>query len=92
VIVDYCAFGRSEQKPTIIWTNDFGLRDTLVQFRCAERCSVGGKGNHESVQGNGHVNDYGVIPQPLAEEVASYVDAKFVMERIRRTEAASPSE
>lgn len=90
VRVDYCAFGRNEQKPTIIWTNDFGLRDSLAQFRCEERCHVGGRGNHEGIQGQCHRYDFGVIPQPLAEEVAAYVDAKFIINRIRRTKAENP--
>lgn len=90
--VDYCAFGRGEQKPTYIWTNDFGLRDTLMDFRCNIGCSMGGKRNHESVQSNRCTIDYGVIPQPLAEEVAEYVNAKFNQDRIRRREAKKPND
>ena len=27
--VNYCAFGRDEMKPTVIWTNDWGLKTSL---------------------------------------------------------------
>lgn len=92
VQVDYCAFGRSDKKPTHIWTNDIGLSNTLRDFRCEDRCFVGGnrKGNHDCVQGNGHIIDFGVIPQPLAEEVAERVNSKFNLDMIRRTKAADP--
>ena len=74
----------------MIWTNDFALRDSLMHFNCKTNCRVGGRGHHEYVTKNISVFDYSVIPQPLAEEVASYVDAKFVLDRIRRTPAAPP--
>lgn len=46
---------------------------------------------HKSVQGNCHSLDFGAIPQPLAQEVATYVDAKFILDRIRRHKVADPA-
>lgn len=90
VTVDYCTMGRSEKKPTNIWTNDFFLSSRLAYFQCKTRCLMGGAGRHESVQANSTQNDYSVIPEPLAAEVAEHVQAKFAMELIRRNKAASP--
>lgn len=87
--VDYCTMGRSEKKPTIIWTNDVFLSSRLTYFQCKTRCLMGGTGQHESVQGNSQ-NDYSVIPEPLAAEVAEHVQGKFAMELIRRKKAMRP--
>lgn len=43
------------------------------------------------MQGNSATIDFGAIPQPLAYEVAAYVDAKFTLDRIRRREAKDPA-
>jgi len=83
--VNYCAFGRDEMKPTVIWTNDWGLKTSLQDFTCKKKCQLG-KGHH--IGGFLDRNDCGVIPQPLAEEVAEYVNAKFFMDRIRKRKAA----
>jgi len=83
--VNYCAFGRDEMKPTMIWTNDWGLKTSLQEFTCKKKCQFG-FGNHIGHVSDG--NDVGVIPEPLAEEVAEYVNAKFFIDRIRKQKAA----
>jgi len=90
--VDYCAFGRDEKKPTMIWTNDWGLSSTLSEFQCKTKCPVGlSRGTHAvAVRDDSHLYDFSVIPQALAEEVADYVHAKFTLDRIRKKKAASP--
>ena len=87
--VHYCAFGRDEKKPTMIWTNDFALQSNLGIFKCENKCRYYGKKNPVSVRGS-HLYDFSVIPPPLAEEVAEYVHAKFYIDRIRDKKAASP--
>jgi hypothetical protein len=88
VIVDYCAFGRDEKKPTHLWTNDFALRGNLGRFRCNPLCQV--DGNHLPVQQSSHLYDFGAIPQALAEEVAEHVHSKFNLDGIRLRKAAPP--
>ena len=88
--MDYCAFGRDDKKPTMLWTNSFPLADNLRRFRCNPNCQVGGRGQHLDIQGNTSTYDFSAIPQPLAEEVAEYVHAKFVLDRIRLTKATPP--
>jgi hypothetical protein len=88
VVLDYCSFGRAEKKPTMIWTNCFRLADYLRQFTCKDRCRV--EGRHLYVQQN-PTFEFSVIPQPLAEEVARFVDSKFCLDHIHRTEAVSPT-
>jgi hypothetical protein len=93
IIVDYCAFGRQDKKPTRLFTNDFVLAATLGQhFRCKEStCRYHGSTHPVSVRGGGHLYNAASIPQPLAEEVAHYVDAKFCLDRIRFSKASSSS-
>lgn len=50
---------------------------------------MGGKGAHESIQKNPQ-NDYSVIPQPLAKEVARFIDSQFIPNGIQRVEAVEP--
>ena len=92
-IVHYCAFGRDDKKPTCLWTNDFGLHSTLNEFTCENKCPYGKEGRVHpiSVRGEGSMFNAAAIPQPLAEEVAEYVNAKFYQDRIRYADAASPS-
>jgi hypothetical protein len=86
--VHYCAFGRDEKKPTMIWTNDFGLKCNLSLFTCDNKCPHGRGGHPASVRQDGYLYDFAVIPQPLAEEVAEYVHARFFQDRIRDRKAA----
>lgn len=90
--MDYCAFGRGELKPTYIWTNDRALVGNLVHFRCKDLCCMGGMGRHDSVQATRATIDYGVIPQPLAADVAAHVDSKFNQAALRWTEARKPTD
>jgi site-specific DNA-cytosine methylase len=78
VMVDYCAFGRDEKKPTFLWTNDRGLHARLSGFRCTHP-----PGSHENVRRNAHVYDYSSIPEALASLVASYVFSKFTLDGVR---------
>lgn len=90
--VHYCAFGRDEMKPTMIWTNDIGLKATLSQFTCANKCPHHGDEHPASVRRDGGRLDFAVIPQMLAEEVAEYVQGKFNQDRVRDRKAALPDE
>lgn len=53
---------------------------------------MGGMGRHDSVQATRATIDYGVIPQPLAAEVAAHVDSKFNQAGLRWTEARKPTD
>jgi hypothetical protein len=91
VQVDYCAFGRDEKKPTMIWTNEFGLKCNLSEFTCKKMCPYHEEKQHPtSVRQSSQLYDFSVIPQPLAEEVAEYVHAQFYNDRIRHRKAALP--
>jgi hypothetical protein len=89
VTVDYCAFGRHEMKPTMIWTNSVLLAEHLEYFRCKKCCCVSQE--HLSVQSNIHKYDFSSIPENLASEVAHVVDSKLFLDKIPRTDAASPT-
>lgn len=93
VQVHYCAFGRDEKKPTIIWTNDCRLISNLHEFKCENKCPYHEEGPHPvCVRQDSHLYDFSVIPQPLAEEVAECVHAKFFDDRIRYKIAALPDD
>jgi len=93
VIVNYCAFGRDDKKPTCLWTNDFGLYSNLAEFKCEKSKCPYSIGVHPiSVRTEGKMFNASAIPQPLAEEVAEYVNAKFYQDRIRYKEAAKPND
>jgi hypothetical protein len=87
VEVHYCAFGRGDQKPTHLWTNDFGLASTLSRFRCGDKCPYKGGIHPIGVRGQGSKFNAAAIPSGLAEEVAAYVDSKFVLDRVRITKS-----
>ena len=87
-LVHYCAFGRDEYKPTHLWTNDFVLRAILAEFTCEKHCHVARQ--HKSTRGRASQYDVGVIPTLLAEEVADYVDATYLMKGVRFTCANVP--
>jgi len=87
-VVDYCAFGRDEKKPTMIWTNCFELLCSLHEFTCKNKCNFGQQGYKHILPATSHTHDCSVIPQPLAEEVAECITAKFYMDRIRKRKAA----
>lgn len=89
VTVDYCTLGRSDKKPTHLWTNDFGLMSSLSEFQCSKKCPYYKKGVHPvTARGQGALYNAAAIPNPLAEEVAEYVHSKFVLDRIRYKPAA----
>lgn len=89
--VHYCAFGRDDKKPTNIWTNDFGLKSTLSEFTCDNKCPYFGGMHPINVRQHGYLYDSASIPQPLAEEVAEYINSKFYHDRIRYKPAAATS-
>lgn len=94
-IIHYCAFGRHDKKPTCLWTNDFGLYSNLTEFRCEKSKCPYSEGIHPTsvrTTAGGKMFNFSAIPQPLAEEVAEYVNAKFYQDRIRHTEAVNPNE
>lgn len=90
--VNYCAFGRDEMKPTMIWTNDKGLRDALSKFTCEKKCPYHKKRHPANVRRDGSKVDFSVIPHPLAEEVAEYVESKFYENRVQDRKASLPDE
>uniref|UniRef100_A0A7S4EG38 DNA (cytosine-5-)-methyltransferase n=1 Tax=Pseudo-nitzschia australis TaxID=44445 RepID=A0A7S4EG38_9STRA len=91
-IVDYCAFERPDKKPTNLWTNDFNLHARLSNdFRCTKgKCPYHGKLHPIGVRSHKQFNA-AAIPQKLAEEVAEYVHAKFLLDRVARLPRASLS-
>jgi len=90
-IVNYCAFGRDDKKPTYLWTNDFALCSTLSEFKCGgdgqtrQRCPYAGGIHPIGARRDGRQYNAAAIPQPLAEEVAEHVHANFYQQRIRYT-------
>lgn len=92
--VDYCAFGRDEKKPTMLWTNDHNLRSRLQVYNCSERCPYGKAGESHPVdlRSTAHEFDYSSIPEALAEEVAEYANSKFCLDNLRRTKAVPPED
>ena len=87
VEVDYCAFGRGDKKPTQLWTNDFGLASRLSRFRCNNMCPYKGGIHPIGVRAQGTKFNAAAIPGGLAEEVAAYVNCKFILDRIRFTKS-----
>lgn len=88
VDVDYCCFGRGEQKTTRLWTNSRGLVGHLGWFRCRNCCTQGKL--HVPVRGNTGNFNFSAIPMPLAEEVSRFVHAELYLQRVQRTKALSP--
>jgi hypothetical protein len=86
VIVHYCALGRDDKKPTVIWTNDYKLKCTLSEFTCELKCPYAGGCHPIGVRNNGSQFNAAAIPQALAEEVAEHCSATFYDRRIRYTE------
>lgn len=65
---------------------DHGLYSTLKDFHCSsDNCPYYGGIHPVGVRGHGDMYNAAAIPQALAEEVAEYVNAKFYMDRIRKT-------
>ncbi|GKY91991.1 hypothetical protein MPSEU_000170700 [Mayamaea pseudoterrestris] len=81
VRVNYCAFGRDENKPTHLWTNNKGLALRLATYTCENICLRDHQHRHirrakgEKTEKGRSQLDYGVIPEPLACVVSRYVDA-----------------
>lgn len=71
VFINYCQFGRGDQKPTNIWTNDKVLGNILKR--------IGGKCNHvnheEKVQEDRHKN-FAALPMQMCELISTYVSSK----------------
>lgn len=81
-VVDYCAFGRDDKKPTNLWTNDEDLCSRLSKFRCSKNTCPYFNGVHPIGSRSHKEYNPAAIPENLAEEVAHYVDTKFYMDRI----------
>lgn len=83
-LVHYCAFGRQDLKPTHLWTNDMELYGRLSLWTCREdECPFKVDDTHPG--GCRDDKDYNpaAIPQVLAEEVADYVNSRFIIDRIK---------
>ena len=81
--VHYCRFGRDEQKPTMLWTNEMALHLRLnnPRFKCSkDTCPFYNK-HRGQVRGRSDL-DHSAIPEFLAEQVADYVDAFCIMNNI----------
>eukprot|EP00536_Pseudo-nitzschia_multiseries_P005631 jgi/Psemu1/190972/e_gw1.108.9.1 len=90
--VHYCAFGRFDKKPTDLWTNDFNLHARLNKFRCSKgTCAYHNTPHPVGTRSHSHQFNAAAIPQKLAEEVAEYVNAKFVLDQISRLPKVSLS-
>jgi hypothetical protein len=69
-----------------IWCfQDYGLHSTLSEFRCEKKCPYNDGAHPVSSRAHGNNFNAAAIPDALAEEVAEYVNAKFVLDRIRYT-------
>lgn len=90
VVVDYCAFGRPEQKSTRLWSNSPLLLEHLRDFRCETSCTQ--MKNHKAVKGRTEESNSKIIPQPLAETVARFVDSDLFLKGIQKTKAAFPGQ
>mmetsp|Transcript_18867 Transcript_18867/g.51684 ORF Transcript_18867/g.51684 Transcript_18867/m.51684 type:complete len:647 (+) Transcript_18867:1226-3166(+) len=89
--VHYCAFGRKDKKPTHLWTNDPILSARLSSFTCENSdCPYTNTTHPVSVRSHGHTFNAAAIPQPLAEEVARYVDSLFYQQSISDRPQAKP--
>lgn len=71
---------------------DYGLHSTLNEYRCSKKCPYHGGLHPISARKQGSKFNAAAIPLDLAEEVAEYVNAKFVLDRIRHTKKASVDE
>ena len=70
---------------------DYGLHATLSEFRCTPaKCPYSGGAVHP-IGARSHSFNAAAIPEALAEEVAEYVHAKFMLDRIRYTKEMTPS-
>ena len=84
VKIAYCAFGRDEQKQTMLWTNSPGLVDRLSMYTCANMCPYGRTEHPSGVRGNSG-RAHCVIPDTLASVVSRYIDASLEKAGIRFT-------
>ena len=64
---------------------DYGLHATLGEFRCERKCPYKDGTHPIGARSQGNRFNAAAIPDALAEEVAEYVHAKFVLDRIRHT-------
>mmetsp|Transcript_8750 Transcript_8750/g.19620 ORF Transcript_8750/g.19620 Transcript_8750/m.19620 type:complete len:1054 (+) Transcript_8750:126-3287(+) len=90
--IKYCQFGRADQKPTNIWTNDLKLGDILE--------TVGGKcdcplPHEESVKGrNGSSNsdkNFAALPLKLCQLITTYVHSKHTQLNFEKLAPNAPS-
>lgn len=88
--VNYCTLGRSDKKPTHLWTNDHKLAAALNFYQCGpKKCQYHDKKHPPGARDNKNFNA-AAIPKFLAEFVADYVHGAFALgicpKSIRRTE------
>jgi len=67
-----CQFGRSEQKPTHIWTNDDKLGRILEVIGGTCNCP---RPHEDGVRGAGNTN-FAALPMKLCEVISEYVTSK----------------
>lgn len=68
----YCQFGRAEQKPTSIWTNDEALGRVLIKI--GGKCKCIGR-HEEGVKVNNDKN-FSALPIKLCQIISDYVQSK----------------
>ena len=83
-LVNYCAFGRQDLKPTHLWTNDVELHSRLTLWICrGDECPFKEGDTHPGGCRDDKGFNPAAIPQILAEEVADYVNSRFIIDRIK---------
>mmetsp|Transcript_17432 Transcript_17432/g.19534 ORF Transcript_17432/g.19534 Transcript_17432/m.19534 type:complete len:123 (-) Transcript_17432:77-445(-) len=91
VTVDYCTLGRSDKKPTDLWTNNHKLRGALNPYQCKPETCRNYKKHPAGVRDDKTFNA-AAIPKALAEIVAESVHCIFgVNDRNIRKETKEPT-
>jgi len=76
----YCQFGRAEQKPTSIWTNDVALGSILLliggKCKCVGRHEEGAKINNDK--------NFSALPIKLCQIISDYVQSKHQSLKFKR--------
>ena len=76
----YCQFGRAEQKPTSIWTNDEALGRVLIKI--GGKCKCIGR-HEEGVKVNNDKN-FSALPRKLCQIISDYVQSKHQSLKFKR--------
>ena len=76
----YCQFGRAEQKPTSIWTNDDTLGHVLIKI--GGKCKCIGK-HEEGVKVNNDKN-FSALPIKLCQIISDFVQSKHQSLKFKR--------